>query len=61
MASGVWIWQADHTGETGVFSGDKLGVLHAGALDACDLLDGVKDGVIGNPQKLPVRSGDIAV
>jgi feruloyl esterase len=50
MASGVWIWQANYAGEAGVLSRDKLGVLHRGALDACDLQDGVRDGVIGNPQ-----------
>jgi feruloyl esterase len=49
MASGVWIWQANHSGDAVILSRDKLEVLHRGALDACDLLDGVKDGVIGSP------------
>jgi feruloyl esterase len=49
-ASGVWIWQANHSGGVEVFSEEKLRFLHKAALDACDSRDGVIDGVIDNPQ-----------
>jgi feruloyl esterase len=49
-ASGVWIWQANHSGDAEVLSREKMQVLHKAALDACDSRDGVSDGVIDNPQ-----------
>jgi feruloyl esterase len=51
VASGVWIWQANHNGDTQVLSKEKMQVLHKAALDVCDSRDGVSDGVIENPQK----------
>jgi feruloyl esterase len=50
LASGAWIWQANHSGGVEVFSDEKLGFLHKAALGACDSRDGVIDGVIDNPQ-----------
>lgn len=49
MASGVWIAQSNHNGEAVVLSKDDLALLHRAALDSCDLLDGLKDGLISNP------------
>jgi feruloyl esterase len=45
-SSGVWIWQANHSGGAQVLSKEKLQVLHKAALDVCDS----QDGVIDNPQ-----------
>jgi len=50
LASGLWIWQANHNGTTQVLSEDKLRLLHKAALDTCDSRDGVTDGVIGLPE-----------
>ncbi len=49
MASGVWIAQANHNGEAIVLSIDNLALLHKAVLDSCDVLDGIKDGVIDTP------------
>ena len=49
MASGVWIAQANHNGEAIVLSTDNLALLHKAVLDSCDVLDGIKDGVIDTP------------
>jgi pimeloyl-ACP methyl ester carboxylesterase len=45
-------WAARHLiGGDGqpIFTKDDLAVLHAGALRACDLSDGLRDGIIGDP------------
>jgi feruloyl esterase len=44
----MWIWQATHKDAASFIPPDKYIVLHAAALDACDALDGVKDGIIGD-------------
>ncbi|MBV9083118.1 MAG: tannase/feruloyl esterase family alpha/beta hydrolase [Acidobacteriaceae bacterium] len=45
----IWSAQATHEGQPGNMSREKLMLLHRAALEACDALDGVKDGVIENP------------
>jgi feruloyl esterase len=49
LASGVWIAQSNHNGEALILSNENLALLHKTALDSCDLLDGLKDGLIDNP------------
>jgi len=44
----MWIWQATHTDAASFIPPDKYPVLHDAALEACDALDGLKDGVIGD-------------
>ncbi len=44
----MWIWQATHKDAASFIPPDKYAVLHNAALDACDGLDGLKDGVIGD-------------
>ena len=44
----MWIWQATHKDAASFIPPDKYPVLHRAALDACDGLDGLKDGVIGD-------------
>ncbi len=46
----VWFAQATHESEGSLIPREKLAAVHKAALDACDALDGVKDGVIENPE-----------
>src|SRR5215467_12491668 len=47
----IWLWQATHKDEASLLTPEKYAVLHKAALEQCDALDGVKDGVIENPLK----------
>jgi feruloyl esterase len=47
----VWMGQAMHNDEASYIPPAKYPAIHKAALDACDALDGVKDGVIDEPQK----------
>jgi feruloyl esterase len=44
----MWIWQATHKDAASFIPPAKYAVLHSAALDACDTLDGLKDGIIGD-------------
>ena len=44
----IWIAQAMSSPDT-VIARDGLALLHRAVLNACDMLDGAKDGVLGNP------------
>ena len=62
MAGIVWGAQAAHKDQPGNMPMEKLSLLHAAVLRACDALDGVRDGVLEDPtrchfdpQALPVR------
>jgi feruloyl esterase len=46
----VWMGQATHEAEGSAIPQAKYAAIHKAALDACDALDGVKDGVIENPE-----------
>ncbi len=51
----MWIWQATHPQATNsdaanFIPAEKYAVLHNAALAACDAGDGLKDGVIGDPE-----------
>jgi feruloyl esterase len=45
----MWIWQATHQDAASFIPPDKYPVLHNAVLAACDTLDGLKDGVVGDP------------
>ncbi len=47
----MWIWQATHTDAASFIPPAKYPVLHTAALDACDALDGLKDGLIGDVER----------
>ena len=47
----VWSAQVVHKNEASYIPPAKYAVLHAAVLEACDELDGVKDGVLENPTK----------
>jgi Tannase and feruloyl esterase len=46
----MWIWQATHATPESFIPPAKYAVLHAAALAACDAADGLKDGIIGDPE-----------
>ena len=52
---GAQVWSAEvvHRDEASYIPPAKYAVLHAAVLEACDALDGVKDGVLENPVKCP--------
>ena len=45
----MWIWQATHADAASVIPPDTYPVLHDAVLAACDTLDGLKDGIVGDP------------
>jgi feruloyl esterase len=47
----IWLWQATHKDDASMLTPDKYQVLHTAVLEACDALDGVKDGVLENPTR----------
>lgn len=47
----VWLAQAAHQDETSYIPPGKYPVLHKAVLEACDALDGVKDGVLEDPTR----------
>ncbi len=51
MFSGIWIGEATHENSVSYLSKEKYSVLHKAVIEACDSLDGVKDGVLENPKK----------
>src|SRR5262252_7113747 len=46
----MWYWQATHKEEASFIPPEKYRVLHEAALNACDANDGLKDGIISNPE-----------
>jgi tannase/feruloyl esterase len=46
----MWIAQAVHKDEASYIPPAKYPVIHKGVLEACDALDGVKDGVLEDPR-----------
>jgi feruloyl esterase len=61
----LWLWMAAHPNGVAVFPTAKLGVLHDAVMAKCDLLDGVKDGLLEDPtrcsfdpKEIECRSGD---
>lgn len=47
----VWIGQATHRDDASAIPAAKFPVIHQAALDACDAVDGVKDGIIEDPTR----------
>jgi feruloyl esterase len=61
----LWLWMATHSNEVTVRPAAKLPVIHDAVLAKCDMLDGVKDGLLENPtrcafdpEEIACRSGD---
>jgi feruloyl esterase len=53
----MWVYQATHKTPASFIPTAKLKVIHQGALDACDAKDGVKDGVIEDPERCAFDPG----
>jgi len=60
-----WLWLATHPDGVAILPAAKLPVIHDAVLNKCDMLDGVKDGLLENPtsctfdpKEIECRSGD---
>jgi feruloyl esterase len=51
MTGELWIAQATHKDEASLIPASKYPIIHKAVLEACDALDGVKDGVLEDPRK----------
>lgn len=47
----MWIAQAVHQGESSYIPPAKYAMIHKAVVEACDALDGLKDGLIGDPRR----------
>jgi feruloyl esterase len=47
----LWIAQAVHRGETSYIPPSKYAMIHEAVVEACDALDGLKDGLISDPRR----------
>jgi feruloyl esterase len=62
----LWLWMAAHPdGGTAILPAAKLSAIHDAVLARCDMLDGVKDGLLENPtrcrfdpKEIECRTGD---
>ena len=61
----LWLWTATHANGALILPAAKLPVIHDAVLAKCDLLDGVKDGLLEDPtrctfdpKEIECRSGD---
>jgi feruloyl esterase len=56
----LWIAQAVHQTPESYIPPSKYGLIHQAALNACDALDGVRDGLIENPLRCRFDPGVLA-
>jgi feruloyl esterase len=47
----LWLWLAAHPNGVGILPATTLQVIHDAVLNKCDLLDGVKDGLLEDPTR----------
>jgi len=50
----MWTWYATHDDPRSLLSPKELAILHRAALDQCDDKDGLKDGIIADPERCKV-------
>jgi feruloyl esterase len=51
MVGSLWIAHVAHKDEAGFIPADKYPLIHKAAVEACDMIDGVKDGVLEDPTR----------
>jgi feruloyl esterase len=56
----LWLWMAAHPDGVAILPAAKLTVLHDAVLAKCDLLDGVKDGLLEDPTRCTFDPKEIA-
>ena len=56
----LWLWMAAHPNGVAVLPASKLTVIHHAVLNKCDMLDGVKDGLLEDPMKCTFDPKEIA-
>jgi feruloyl esterase len=56
----IWTAQAAHKDEAAYIPPEKYALLHRAVLEACDALDGVKDGVLEDPTRCHFDPGALA-
>jgi len=63
----MWPWLATHPDGVAILPAPKLAVIHEAVLNRCDMLDGVKDGLLEDPMKctfdpktIECKAGDAA-
>lgn len=56
----LWLWLAAHPDGVAILPAAKLQVVHNAVLSKCDLLDGVKDGLLEDPMKCTFDPKEIA-
>jgi feruloyl esterase len=56
----VWTGQAAHRSEAAYIPPEKYALIHKAVLQACDALDGVKDGVLEDPTRCHFDPADLA-
>ena len=56
----LWLWMAAHPNGVAVLPSSKLTIIHDAVLNKCDLLDGVKDGLLEDPTKCTFDPKEIA-
>jgi feruloyl esterase len=56
----LWLWMAAHPNGVAVLPTPKLTVVHEAVLNKCDVLDGVKDGLLEDPTKCTFDPKEIA-
>jgi len=55
----MWTWYATHDDPRSFLSPKELAILHGAALDQCDDKDGLKDGIIADPERCKVDIGTL--
>lgn len=56
----LWLWTAAHPNGVAVLPSSTLAVVHNAVLNKCDMLDGVKDGLLEDPTKCTFDPKEIA-